>query len=345
MLPPDTSEIFQQARNQWSSIIDVLKSKTVFDRCTAMSTQSLAISNANKLPDYDGNLITIKGKKILALAGPIDDLSLNKLLHNLSNSANPVAKVIALSNSDDATKYFARYFQVEFPVNCENFEILKVVTAVNGNNNVEGVARNYAQDCIATQFKIISNVDQRRTTLEIYSIPLFGGGTVSPKRYDSNKISILLNNYIEWVDNRNNSIIAIHCEQGLRRTALIAVVYFLVAQFDQIFIAVNPDRTVDNFVKLFQEILQQRHGFRLDIVQFYNAIDLIFGFKMVLENLRKHNKSENIHEGLTITPTVTSLMSGLSVWSRATSAQSAVAELDIKQSDSSAERAQIIRMS
>jgi hypothetical protein len=84
---------------------------------------------------------------------------------------------------------------------------------------------------------------------------------------------------------------AIHCEFGAKRTALLVIAFFLVAEFDKIFIANDPQQTTKNIFQLCQNILQQRETFNPDAVEIYSAIKLAFKLKVAREHFLQCNQS------------------------------------------------------
>ena len=88
---------------------------------------------------------------------------------------------------------------------------------------------------------------------------------------------------------------AIHCEFGAKRTALLVIAFFLVAEFDKIFIANDPQQTTKNIFQLCQNILQQRETFNPDAVEIYSAIKLAFKLKVAREHFLQCNQLMHDH--------------------------------------------------
>ena len=197
-------------------------------------------------------------------------------------------------------KYCVNYFHRGYPINCRDFDVVITNILINENTVNSSTGVDYDTQCVLSDINVISKLAEQRLQLKIFSLPIASGGTIikseSPRKRGVNHeknaqyVNFLLESYHEWF---KYGIAAVHCEHGSQRTALLALVFFLLDQFDKIFIVNNPHQTVQNIIQLCRAVISQRELFKPNLAQFYAAIELTVKLKTAMENLLIQNVSTN----------------------------------------------------
>ncbi len=322
----ETEDVFDYAKYRLAEIINKIKETKVYDKVIEFSAQSANKISQNKLPNYNGNYITCDGRSILAMAGPRDNNDLNILLHHLLDSANPITQLIVLiTNDSDSDKFYANYFQLNYPLNCADFDVTKSITMINNHCAIAREEIDYQKQCIETDFIVVNKKDHKKTTLKVCSIPVMNGSSIvapgSPKRSilcsEKNKpfITCMLNYYLSWLKKGN---IAVHCELGFNRSAHFAMINFFLADFESVFQPQDTDKTVQNIENKAKQIMSQRDKFCPNLFQFLDAIDITVMMKVALVSLKLQKPVTHNHELIDNPSHLSSMIANFSLWSDAT---------------------------
>lgn len=326
---------------QLSEILNIIKKENIYhklsDLASPMKPDSTRRFEHNKLLHYSGNYIRCDGRTILATAGPNNNLELNILLHHLLDGANPITQLIILIvNDPEQPKFCANYFRLDYPIQCDDYIIEKAITLINTRCTSAEEMVEYHKQCICTDFTVTAKLTDKKNILKIYSIPVPNGSSIvspgSPKRdticSEKNKpfIRFLIHNYIDWL---TTGIVAVHCELGINRSAQLTMIYFLLADFERIFVPHHPARTVQNIEQKMNQIFSQRLGFCPNLFQFLDAIDITLMMKVALEKMKLQKNTIQNHIHGNNSHHLTHQMDSLSLWSRANyQSESAPSEKD-----------------
>jgi len=299
MRPANSSIIFNQEQYQIDEVLRFLRRDHFLSMLISRTKQvKLAKSTHNLVEQYDGHYITISDRTILAMAGPANDMQLNTLFHVFNSQVKIIKSVIVLlKNEDSSQKYCANYFHKGYEVHCRDFDLSIEQISVHGEKTLTHKVVDYENRCVNTLFRITAKRSQIYTPLKISALPLASGETILKNELPENNencvkntqyIRFLLEHFNEWFEHK---IVAIHCEFGAKRTAVLVIAFFLVAEFDNIFIANDPQQTTKNIFQLCQNILHQRETFNPDAVEIYSAIKLAFKLKVAREYFLQCNQS------------------------------------------------------
>lgn len=315
------------SKYQLTEILNIIKRDNIYHTLASSAnpsqTQTTHLYNQNKLLNYDGNFIRSGDRAILAAAGPNNHAELNTLLHHLLDNANPITQLIILiTNEADQSKYCANYFLKNYPIQCEDYIIEKEITMINTLCTSSESEIDYQTQCICTNFTVTAKLNNRKNNLNVYSIPVPNGSSIvspgSPKRErvcsDKNKpfINFLMHNYCAWL---SKGILAVHCELGINRSAQLAMIYFLLADFEKIFVPLNPAQTVQNIEQKINMIMSQRLRFLPSLQQFLDAIDITLMMKVALEEYNLQNTVVQNPENISNSTSLIADMEKLLLWS------------------------------